>query len=72
MLLPRTVGPGLYDRITGLCADAGFTPRTVQRAVERQTVCALVETGPGVSPARRTADEPLLARLLTAVGGELT
>jgi DNA-binding transcriptional LysR family regulator len=49
VLLPREVGPGLYDRITGLCAAAGFTPRVVQHAVEWQTVCALVETGLGVS-----------------------
>ncbi|GHI03918.1 LysR family transcriptional regulator [Streptomyces cellostaticus] len=49
VLLPRAVGPGLHDRITGLCTDAGFTPRTAQHAVEWQTVCALVETGLGVS-----------------------
>ncbi|MET9971864.1 LysR family transcriptional regulator, partial [Streptomyces sp. NPDC006356] len=49
VLLPREVGPQLYDRITGLCAEAGFTPRTAQHAVEWQTVCALVETGLGVS-----------------------
>ncbi|SOE06905.1 LysR family transcriptional regulator [Streptomyces sp. Ag109_G2-15] len=49
VLLPRAAGPGLYDRITGLCTDAGFTPRTAQHAVEWQTVCALVETGLGVS-----------------------
>ncbi|MFD5796478.1 LysR family transcriptional regulator [Streptomyces diastatochromogenes] len=49
VLLPRVAGPGLYDRITGLCTDAGFTPRTAQHAVEWQTVCALVETGLGVS-----------------------
>lgn len=49
VLLPRAVGPRLYDRITGLCAEAGFTPRTAQHAVEWQTVCALVETGLGVS-----------------------
>ncbi|MGW2741194.1 LysR family transcriptional regulator [Streptomyces sp. NPDC001450] len=49
VLLPRAVGPGLYDRITGLCTEAGFTPRTAQHAVEWQTVCALVETGLGVS-----------------------
>lgn len=24
---PRAVGPQLYDRITGLCTAAGFTPR---------------------------------------------
>ncbi|URN05591.1 LysR family transcriptional regulator [Actinomadura madurae] len=49
VLLPRTAGPGLYDRITGLCTAAGFAPRVVQDAVEWQTVCALVEAGLGVS-----------------------
>jgi DNA-binding transcriptional LysR family regulator len=49
VLLPRTAGPGLHDRITTLCQDAGFTPRTAQHAVEWQTVCALVEADLGVS-----------------------
>ena len=49
MLLPRLVGPPLHDQIIGLCIEAGFTPRMVQHAVEWQTVCALVETGLGVS-----------------------
>ncbi|NBM16307.1 LysR family transcriptional regulator [Streptomyces sp. GC420] len=49
VLLPRAVGPRLHDRITGLCAAAGFTPRVAQHAVEWQTVCALVEAGLGVS-----------------------
>ncbi|MFE3182922.1 LysR family transcriptional regulator [Streptomyces violascens] len=49
VLLPRAVGPPLYDRITDLCTAAGFTPHVVQHAVEWQTVCALVETGLGVS-----------------------
>ncbi|MDT0609151.1 LysR family transcriptional regulator [Streptomyces lancefieldiae] len=49
VLLPRAVGPPLYDRITSLCTGAGFTPRVTQHAVEWQTVCALVETGLGVS-----------------------
>ncbi|MDN0194096.1 LysR family transcriptional regulator [Streptomyces sp. S.PNR 29] len=49
ILLPREAGPGLYDRITALCATAGFTPHVTQHAVEWQTVCALVETGLGVS-----------------------
>ncbi|GLW47216.1 transcriptional regulator [Streptomyces sp. NBRC 14336] len=49
VLLPRGVGPGLYDRILDLCAGAGFVPDVVQDAVEWQTVCALVETGLGVS-----------------------
>ncbi|MEU6972837.1 LysR family transcriptional regulator [Kitasatospora aureofaciens] len=49
VLLPREEGPPLYDRITGLCAGAGFTPRIGQHAVEWQTVCALVGAGLGVS-----------------------
>ncbi|GAA3085303.1 LysR family transcriptional regulator [Streptomyces rectiviolaceus] len=49
VLLPRAVGPPLYDQITGLCTAAGFTPRVAQHAVEWQTVCALVEAGLGVS-----------------------
>lgn len=49
VLLPREVGPRLHDQITGLCVAAGFSPRVVQHATEWQTVCALVETGLGVS-----------------------
>ncbi|WP_416968770.1 LysR family transcriptional regulator [Streptomyces sp. 4F14] len=49
VLLPRAVGPALHDQIIGLCTEAGFTPQVVQHAVEWQTVCALVETGLGVS-----------------------
>lgn len=51
VLLPRAVGPTLHDQIIGLCTAAGFAPRIVQHAVEWQTVCALVETGLGVSVA---------------------
>ncbi|WP_380280847.1 LysR family transcriptional regulator [Kitasatospora purpeofusca] len=49
VLLPRPVGPQLYDRIAELCGAAGFAPRIVQHAVEWQTVCALVGAGLGVS-----------------------
>ncbi|MEJ2854037.1 MULTISPECIES: LysR family transcriptional regulator [unclassified Saccharothrix] len=49
VLLPRAAGPRFHDRITGVCAAAGFTPRVVQRAVEWPTVCALVGAGLGVS-----------------------
>ncbi|WNZ09725.1 LysR family transcriptional regulator [Streptomyces sp. 11x1] len=49
VLLPRAVGPQLHDQITGLCTAVGFTPQVAQHAVEWQTVCALVETGLGVS-----------------------
>ncbi len=49
VLLPRSVGPGLYDRIGEVCGSVGFAPRIVQHAVEWQTVCALVGAGLGVS-----------------------
>ncbi|WP_026416300.1 LysR family transcriptional regulator [Actinomadura oligospora] len=49
VLLPRTVGPQLHDQIITLCTEAGFMPQITQHAVEWQTVCALVETGLGVS-----------------------
>lgn len=49
VLLPRAVGPQLHDRIVALCGDAGFTPRITQRAVEWQTMCALVQAGLGVT-----------------------
>jgi DNA-binding transcriptional LysR family regulator len=49
VLIPRDVGLRLYDQITGLCTAAGFTPQIAQHAVEWQTVCALVQTGLGVS-----------------------
>ncbi|MEU1180085.1 LysR family transcriptional regulator [Streptomyces sp. NPDC005820] len=49
VLLPRAAGPQFHDQIIGLCTAAGFTPRITQHAVEWQTVCALVETGLGVS-----------------------
>lgn len=72
VLLPREVGPRLHDRITGLCAAAGFTPRVVQHAVEWQTVCALVEAGLGVSLApasiRRIRLEGVAFRGLKATG----
>ncbi|GLW09079.1 transcriptional regulator [Microtetraspora sp. NBRC 13810] len=49
VLLPREHGPELHDRLTGLCRAAGFEPRIGQRAVEWQTVAALVAAGLGVS-----------------------
>ncbi|MFC4907974.1 LysR family transcriptional regulator [Actinomadura gamaensis] len=49
ILLPREAGPGLHDRIVGLCTAASHAPHVTQNAVEWQTVCALVEAGLGVS-----------------------
>jgi DNA-binding transcriptional LysR family regulator len=49
VLMPRAIGPTVHDRILEVCAIAGFEPRVVQRAVEWQTVVALVGAGLGVS-----------------------
>jgi DNA-binding transcriptional LysR family regulator len=49
VIMPRAVGPTVHDRILQVCAEAGFQPRITQRAVEWQTVAALVEAGLGVS-----------------------
>ncbi|RSM66419.1 LysR family transcriptional regulator [Amycolatopsis sp. WAC 01376] len=69
VLLPRAVGPRLHDRIIDLCAEAGFTPQVAQRAVEWQTVCALVGAGLGVSLApesiRRIRLEEVAFRTIT-------
>ncbi|RSM84139.1 LysR family transcriptional regulator [Amycolatopsis sp. WAC 01375] len=69
VLLPRVVGPGLHDRIIDLCGEAGFTPQVAQRAVEWQTVCALVGAGLGVSLApesiRRIRLEEVAFRTIT-------
>jgi DNA-binding transcriptional LysR family regulator len=48
VLLPRASAPTVYDRVHALCTAAGFEPRIGQRAVEWQTVAALVGAGLGV------------------------
>jgi DNA-binding transcriptional LysR family regulator len=49
VLLPRATAPTVHDRIVQVCALAGFEPRVAQRAVEWQSVAALVGMGLGVS-----------------------
>jgi DNA-binding transcriptional LysR family regulator len=49
VLLPRASAPTVYERIRAVCVAAGFEPRIGQRAVEWQTVAALVGAGLGVS-----------------------
>jgi DNA-binding transcriptional LysR family regulator len=49
VLFPRRLGPALHDRLTSLCARAGFTPNVVQEATQWQTVISFVEAGVGVS-----------------------
>lgn len=46
---PRHLGPGMYDKISALCRDAGFEPRVTQEATQIQTIVALVGAGFGVS-----------------------
>ncbi len=47
--VPRKYGPGLYDQVSSLCAQAGFAPRIVQEALDTQTLVSLVAGGMGVS-----------------------
>jgi DNA-binding transcriptional LysR family regulator len=49
VLFPRERGPGLYELVSGLCAEAGFAPKVVQEAVQMQTLVGLVAAGFGVS-----------------------
>ncbi len=49
VLFPREIAPGLYDQVTKICRDAGFTPRVVQTSRELYTTMSLVEAGVGVS-----------------------
>lgn len=53
---PRHVGPVLYDRILGLCQQAGFSPRIVQEVVPQQTILGLVAAEIGVSLLHASAE----------------
>ncbi|MBD2258279.1 LysR substrate-binding domain-containing protein [Pseudanabaena sp. FACHB-2040] len=56
ILYPRHVGPMLYDRILGLCQQAGFSPRIVQEVVPQQTILGLVAAEIGVSLLHASAE----------------
>lgn len=49
VLFPAAEGPGLHSTILRACAQAGFTPRIVQRAVQMETIVGLVAAGLGVA-----------------------
>lgn len=49
VLLPRRLGPSLYDQIVLTCRRAGFSPRVGQEAVEMHTIVSLVAAGMGVA-----------------------
>jgi len=49
ILYPRNQGVHAYDRIIGICQNAGFSPNVVQESTELQTTLGLVATGIGTS-----------------------
>ncbi|NYT38982.1 LysR family transcriptional regulator [Allopusillimonas soli] len=49
ILFPQASGCGLFEHITTLTAQAGFTPTIVQEVQENSTTLALVAAGLGVS-----------------------
>ena len=49
ILFPRTIAPGLFDRIVAFCRAAGFSPRVEQEAMQSQTIVGLVSAGLGVA-----------------------
>jgi DNA-binding transcriptional LysR family regulator len=49
VLWPRRSGSAVYDRILGLCAGAGFSPRVAQESEEHQVIMGLVAARLGVS-----------------------
>jgi DNA-binding transcriptional LysR family regulator len=49
ILTPHHMAPRLHDSIMSFCAEAGFTPRVEQEAVQMQTIISLVSAGLGVS-----------------------
>jgi DNA-binding transcriptional LysR family regulator len=49
VLLPRRLGPSLYDQIVLTCRRAGFSPRVGQEAVEMHTIVSLVAAEMGVA-----------------------
>jgi DNA-binding transcriptional LysR family regulator len=49
LLVPRHLGPGFYDQIIRLCAEAGFAPRVAQEVRSTPTLLSLVAGELGVS-----------------------
>jgi DNA-binding transcriptional LysR family regulator len=49
VLFHREEAPALFDTITGMCNDAGFSPRVENSSNMMQTVLSLVEAEEGVS-----------------------
>jgi len=49
VLFPRSLAPGLYDKVIGYLDRAGFTPTIGQQARQMQTIIGLVAGGMGIS-----------------------
>jgi DNA-binding transcriptional LysR family regulator len=49
ILFPRSIGPGLYDRIIASCQSAGFSPALGQEAPQISSIVHQVAAGFGVS-----------------------
>src|SRR5690606_37475848 len=49
ILFPQALGCGLFEHITTLAAQAGFSPRIVQEVRENSTTLALVAADLGIS-----------------------
>ena len=49
VLFDREAAPGLFDTVTGMCNDAGFSPRVENEPNMMQTVLSLVEAEEGIS-----------------------
>jgi len=47
--IPRRIAPRLYDAILSACAQAGFSPRIAQEAIQMQTIISLVSAGIGMA-----------------------
>lgn len=54
VIFPRKFGPGGFDLIFQMCLSAGFTPKTVQEAVDLHACLGLVNAGMGVAIAPAT------------------
>ena len=49
ILVSRHLEPGYYDQCISLFQQAGFSPKVIQKASQKQTILGLVSAGMGVS-----------------------
>jgi DNA-binding transcriptional LysR family regulator len=46
---PRHISPSLFEQISAICRNAGFSPHVIQEAREWLTIIGLVESGLGIA-----------------------